>query len=305
VWDCSPVIAMLGHRTPQKPQFSVCLCASAPLWCSVLSGLESLRVFSVSSVVLTGPCVPPITLAAAAPTYNPGMKVLLFGATGMVGQGVLRECLLAPDVETVTTMGRHPTWRGETKLRELVRPNLFDLSDTRGDLTGFDACFYCLGVSSVHLSETEYRRVTYDLTLGLAETLAKANPAMTFVYVSGAGTDSSEHGRSMWARVKGMTENALLRLPFKAVYLFRPGVIVPLHGVQSKTRLYRVAYALTRPVLVPLGWVLPWFVTTTEKVGRAMLNAARGGAPKPVLETRDINALSRPPSGLLAPPPRP
>jgi uncharacterized protein YbjT (DUF2867 family) len=218
------------------------------------------------------------------------VKVILFGATGMVGQGVLRECLIDPDVREVLAIGRTPTGRTHPKLRELVRRDLFDLADAEGDLSGFDACFFCLGVSSAGMREEDYRRVTYELTLAVARTLARLNPGMTFLYVSGTGTDSTERGRSMWARVKGQTENALLRLPFKAV-MFRPGVIVPMHGIVSKTRLYRVFYALARPILPVLRAGFPQLVTTTEQVGRAMLRVARHGAPKPILETRDINAL--------------
>src|SRR5271157_1591066 len=141
------------------------------------------------------------------------------------------------------------------------------------------------------MSEEDYRRVTYDITLAAAQTLAKLDPNMTFVYVSGAGTDSTEHGRIMWARVKGRTENALLRLPFKAAYMFRPGVIVPLHGIKSRTLLYRIPYAVLGPILPLLKRLFPKYVTTTEKLGRAMLIAAKQGAPKRVLESSDINNL--------------
>jgi uncharacterized protein YbjT (DUF2867 family) len=207
----------------------------------------------------------------------------------MVGHGVLRECLLDPDVEEVLAVGRGALGRSDTRLRELIVPNVADLSSVEPQVTGFDACFFCLGVSSVGMSEADYRRVTYDLTLGVATTLARLNPEMTFVYVSGAGTDASERGRSMWARVKGETENALLRLPFKAV-MFRPGFIAPLHGIRSKTRLYRVLYALARPLTPLLRAAFPDHVTTSEQVGRAMLRVAKEGAPKPVLEMGDINA---------------
>jgi uncharacterized protein YbjT (DUF2867 family) len=218
------------------------------------------------------------------------MNVLLFGGTGMVGQGVLRECLLDPEVEDVLSIGRSATGQAHPKLREVLRPDLLDSSPIEPEWSGFDACFFCLGVSSAGLREGEYRRVTFDITLAVARTLARLNPAMTFVYVSGAGTDSSERGRRMWARVKGQTENALLRLPFKAV-MFRPAAIVPLHGITSKTRLYRIAYVLARPFWSLSLGAFPQFVTTTEQVGRAMLRVARQGASKPVLETRDINAL--------------
>jgi uncharacterized protein YbjT (DUF2867 family) len=222
------------------------------------------------------------------------MKVLLFGATGMVGQGVLRECLLDPGVEGVTAVGRNPTGVAHPKLRDLVHSDLFDLSPIERELAGFDACFYCLGVSSVGLTEAAYCRVTRDLTVTVAETLVRLNPGMTFVFVSGAGSDSTEHGRTMWARVKGEAENVVLRLPFKAACVFRPGLIIPLHGIESKTALYRIPYAIARPLLPLLERLLPDYVTTTEKIGRAMVRVAREGRPKPILETADINALVRP-----------
>jgi uncharacterized protein YbjT (DUF2867 family) len=218
------------------------------------------------------------------------MKVILFGASGMVGQGVLRECLLDPEVTTVLSIVRSTTGQQHPKLREIVHKDFLDFSSVESELTGFDACFFCLGVSSAGMSEENYRRITYDITLAAAQTLVKLNSNMTFVYVSGAGTDSSERGRIMWARVKGQTEKALLRLPFKAAYMFRPAVIVPLHGIKSKTKLYRVFYAVLGPLL-PLLRAFPKYVTTTEKLGRAMLIVAKRGAPKPILESSDINKL--------------
>ncbi|MGA7649334.1 MAG: NAD(P)H-binding protein, partial [Thermoplasmata archaeon] len=164
------------------------------------------------------------------------MKVILFGATGMVGQGVLRECLLDPQVESVLSVGRSATGQQHPKLHEVVRGSLADLASIEDQLRGYDACFFCLGMSSAGMSEDDYRRVTHDLTVAAGQTLARLDPWMTFIYVSGAGTDSTEHGRSMWARVKGRTENELLRMPFRAAYMFRPGVIRPLHGIRSKTR---------------------------------------------------------------------
>jgi uncharacterized protein YbjT (DUF2867 family) len=219
------------------------------------------------------------------------MKVLLFGATGMVGQGVVRECLLNPQVESVLSIGRSASEQEHEKLRQLVHRDFFDFSAIATELSGFDASFFCVGVSSAGMTENDYRRITYDLTLATAETLVKRNPGMTFVYVSGAGTDSSERGRIMWARVKGKTENALLRLPFQAAYMFRPGVIVPLDGVRSKTRLYRMAYALAGPLLRSLYPRFPKYVTTTKQVGRAMIRVAEDGFPKSVLESSDINQL--------------
>src|SRR5579863_3143827 len=153
------------------------------------------------------------------------MNVILFGATGMVGQGVLRECVLDPSVQTVLSVGRSATGQKDQKLRELVHQDFLNFSAIEKELSGFDACFFCLGVTSVGMTEENYYRITYGFTLAAAQTLARLNPGMTFIYVSGMGTDSSEHGRTMWARVKGRTENALLRLPFHAAYMFRPGVI--------------------------------------------------------------------------------
>jgi uncharacterized protein YbjT (DUF2867 family) len=219
------------------------------------------------------------------------MKIIIFGATGMVGQGVLRECLLDPAVELVLSVGRAAAPQQHVKLRTLVHPDLFDLGQFESQLSGFDACFFCLGVSSFGMAETAYRHLTYDLTIAVAQRLAWLNPQMSFIYVSGAGTDSTEKGRTMWARVKGATENALMRLPFKSAYMFRPGAIVPLHGVTSKTALYRFTYALLRPAWRPLQAIFPGAVTTTEQMGRAMLRAAASGAPKPILESADINKL--------------
>lgn len=221
------------------------------------------------------------------------MKVILFGATGMVGQGVLRECLLDPDVTGVLTIRRTATGRQREKLREIEREDLTDYSTIESELTGYDACFFCLGISSVGLTEEQYRRITFDITMAAARTLARLNPDMTFIYVSGKGADSTERGRSMWARVRGETENALLRLPFKGVYIFRPAVIQPLHGAKSKTRLYRALYIVMAPLLSLLNAMLPKYVTTTERIGRAMLRVVRQGAPKRVLETGDINRVAK------------
>jgi uncharacterized protein YbjT (DUF2867 family) len=219
------------------------------------------------------------------------MKVLLFGSTGMVGQGVLRECLLDSSITRVATVVRKPTGRKHEKLTEIVQPDLATLASIERQLTGFDACFFCAGVSSFRMSEQDYTRVTYDLTLGVARVLLRTSPDLTFVYVSGAGTDSSENGRMMWARVKGRTENALLSLPFRAAYMFRPGAIIPLHGIRSSTRWYNVVYAGLRPIRPILGRVAPALFTTTERLGRAMLAVARNGYSTHVLETSDINRI--------------
>ena len=219
------------------------------------------------------------------------MKVILFGATGMVGQGVLRECLLDAGVKSVLAIGRSPTEQRHAKLREILHENFFDFSAIEPQLASYDACFFCLGVSSIGMSEERYRRLTYDITLAAARTLAKLNPGMVFTYVSGRGTDSTEHGKLMWARVKGKTENDLLKLPFKAAYMFRPAGIQPLHGIRSKTGWVQAIYVGAAPVLSLLNCLAPKYMTTTEQVGRAMIRVAREGYPKPVLESEDINRL--------------
>jgi uncharacterized protein YbjT (DUF2867 family) len=219
------------------------------------------------------------------------MKVILFGATGMVGQGVLRECLLDGEVEDVLVVGRSPTGQTNAKLREILHDNFLDFSAIESRLTGFAACFFCLGVSSVGMSEERYRHLTYDITMAAATTLAKLNPGMVFNYVTGRGTDSTEQGPLMWARVKGKTENDLLKLPFKAAYMFRPAGIQPLHGIRSKTAWVQAIYVGAAPLLTVLNRVAPAYMTTTEQVGRAMIRVARDGYPKAVLESEDINAV--------------
>jgi uncharacterized protein YbjT (DUF2867 family) len=220
------------------------------------------------------------------------VNVLIFGATGMVGQGVLRECLAAPDVEKVLTVGRTPTGQQHPKLQELVHAEMWDYANVDAELSNFDACFFCIGVTSSGMSEQKYTHLTYDMTLAVATALARLNPRMVFVYVSGAGADSSETSRVMWERVRGKTENALLKLPFRGVYIFRPGMIQPV-GVKSKTTSYRWFYTLTKPLLPVLRAMLPDQILSTPQVGQAMLAAVRHGAPKRVLESPDINALSK------------
>jgi uncharacterized protein YbjT (DUF2867 family) len=219
------------------------------------------------------------------------MKVILFGATGMVGQGVLRECLIDPQVESVLAVGRSPTGRQHPKLRELIHRDFTDFTPIESKLSGYDACFFCLGVTSIGLDETTYRHLTYDITMAAATTLARLDPEMTFIYVTGRGTDSTERGPRMWARVKGKTENDLLKLPFKAAYMFRPAAIQPLHGVRSKTTWVHVTYTVTAPLWSLLHRMAPAYATTTEQVGRAMIKVAQEGYPKPILESQDINAV--------------
>ncbi len=218
------------------------------------------------------------------------MKIVLYGATGMVGQAVLRACLLDPEVSTVVSVGRSAIGRQHPKLREVITPEVADANPVAEEFADADACFFCLGVSSAGLSEERYRQVTYDLTLSVARTAAATRPEMTFVYISGAGTDSA--GSSMWARVKGRTEDDLLALPLRA-YMFRPGFIQPVHGETSRTRLYRLTYVVVAPLFPVLRRLFPKHVMTSEDISRAMLAVARHGADKRVLESLDIVALAR------------
>ncbi len=219
------------------------------------------------------------------------MKVIIFGATGMVGQGVLRECLLDPQVTEVVSVGRSASDARNPKLREIVHKDFLDYSSIEKDLTGYDACFFCLGVSSIGMDEKRYTAITYDVTLAAAHALSNLNPQMTFVYVTGRSTDSTEKGPQMWARVKGKTENDLLKLPFKAAYMFRPGLIQPMHGVRSKTVWVDTIYTAISPLMSLAFKFYPNSVTTTEQVGRAMIGVAARGYPKSVLEVEDINSV--------------
>jgi len=217
------------------------------------------------------------------------MKVLLFGATGMVGQGVLRECLLDPRVTQVVSVGRSPLKQHAPGLSEILMPDLNAIAQFEEQLSGLDGCFFCLGVSVLGLSEADYTRLTHDLTLQIATVLAPRNPAMTFIYVSGAGT--SRDSRQMWARVKARTEDDLAALPFKASYAFRPGLIQPLHGVVSKTFWYAMAYAALRPLAALLTRWMPSVATTSERLGQAMIAVMVDGYVSSVLESRDINQV--------------
>jgi uncharacterized protein YbjT (DUF2867 family) len=232
--------------------------------------------------------------AKSAEQMNPRqIKVLLFGASGMLGTAVMRECLADPQVDRVISVGRTASALHSAKLEEIVHADLSNYRAVESSLTDLDACFFCLGVSSAGLGEAEYSRVTYDYTLAAANTLVRLNPRLTFIYVSGAGTDSSGVGRTMWARVKGRTENALLALPFAAAYMLRPGIIQPLHGIKSKTRSYRVFYALAAFLLPVLRAVFPNQVLSTTQIGTAMLNLAKHGYAKRILEARDIRIVSK------------
>lgn len=218
------------------------------------------------------------------------MKVIITGSTGMVGRGVLLECLEDDQIEGVLLLNRNPTEVKHSKIKEILVKDFFDWTGFLEQLKGYQACFFCLGISSVGMSEEAYSRITYDLTLALAKPLRELNPEMVFIYVSGTGTDSSEKGRIMWARVKGRTENALFALGFKAMFAFRPGLIIPEKGIRSRTKLYQAVYILLRPFF-PLLKRMP-SVTSTSRIGIAMINLAKNPQPPYYLENREINAVS-------------
>jgi uncharacterized protein YbjT (DUF2867 family) len=220
------------------------------------------------------------------------MRVVLFGATGMVGSGVLFECLDSPRVDAVVVVGRSSTGVSHPKIQEIIHSDFLEFKTIREHFANADACFFCLGVSSVGMKEADYRRVTYDVTLAAANALLAESPQLTFIYVSGDGTDSTERGRLMWARVKGKTENDLLAMPFKAAYMFRPGFIQLLRGARSKTALYRIMYNVTGWLYPVLNSLMPSHTTTSVAVGRAMIEVAADGYPKKILGSREINALA-------------
>lgn len=220
------------------------------------------------------------------------MRVVLFGATGMVGSGVLLECLDSPRVDSVLVIGRSSTGVGHAKIREILHNDFSEFDSIRDEFTGADACFFCLGVSSAGMKEADYRRLTYDITLAAANAMVSVSPQLTFIYVSGEGTDSTAQGRSMWARVKGKTENDLLALPFKAAYMFRPGFIQPLRGARSKTSLYQLFYDVLAPLYPLLRTIIPKHVTTTVNIGRAMIEVGAEGYPRRILGSSDINVLA-------------
>jgi hypothetical protein len=217
------------------------------------------------------------------------IKVIITGTTGMVGEGVLHECLQHPKVEAVLVISRKPCGVVHTKLKEIIHRDFFNFSPIEAQLGGYDACFFCLGVSSVGIDQDTYYKMTCTLTLHVAETLSRLNKSMTFCYVSGAGTDSTEKGRVRWARVKGKTENDLMKLPFRQVFAFRPGFIKPIKGLKYAHKFY--AYI---GWLFPIGRSLfPNAFCTLKEVGLAMINAATGGYEKKILEGKDIIALGK------------
>jgi uncharacterized protein YbjT (DUF2867 family) len=219
------------------------------------------------------------------------MKVVVFGASGMVGKGALLECIDDPRVTRVLVLGRSSSGVTADKVEEVLLPDLTDYSKLEAKLEGLDACFFCLGVSSLGMSEADYRKVTFELTVAAAEALLKKNPRLTFIYVSGQGTDESEKGPLMWARVKGETENRILAMPFEAAYMFRPGVIEPLRGVRPKATLTRVAYAIGWPLFPILRAASPRLLTDTVAIGKAMIKLALEGSERRYFENADINAL--------------
>jgi len=216
------------------------------------------------------------------------IKTIITGATGMVGEGVLHECLLNPEVESILVINRRPCNILHPKLKEIVHTDFFDFTEIKGQLAGFNACFFCLGVSSIGLNEEKYHRLTYDLTMSLAKTLVILNPDMVFCYVSGAGTDSTEQGKSMWARVKGKTENHLIQTSFRRAYMFRPGYIQPTKGLKNSYRIYKVM----APIYPLWKFLLPKYVCTLKEIGLAMINSVHKGYEKQVLEVKDIINLA-------------
>lgn len=221
-----------------------------------------------------------------------GFKVIITGSSGMVGKGVLYECLDSPKVKTVLVVNRAPIKLNHPKLKEILIVDFFNLNGIKKDLGGFDACFFCIGTSAFRKSEEVYSRITYDLTLNFAQAFLEQNRDSVFCYVSGAGTDATEKSRMMWARVKGKTENALLKLPFKATYMFRPGFIQPLRGIWSKTKGYNAFYFLFRPLYVILKH-FPRMVTSTVNTGKAMINAVDKEITISILHNQEINLLAK------------
>ena len=217
------------------------------------------------------------------------IKAIITGATGMVGEGVLHECLFHPDVESVLVINRKPCGVKHEKLKEIINKDFFDLTSIEEGLKGCNACYFCAGVSSIGKKEDEYRRITYDLTMNFGKTLARLNPDMTFCYVSGSGTDSTEKGKIMWARVKGKTENDLLKLPFKNAYMFRPGYIQPTKGLKNTYKIYKVI----SPLYPVFKLFFPGYVVTLEELGKAMINLSLDGSEIKILECKNIVQLSK------------
>jgi uncharacterized protein YbjT (DUF2867 family) len=220
------------------------------------------------------------------------INVIITGSTGMVGKGVLLECLENSDVKKILLLNRSSVGIEHEKITELIIEDFQNLSPLREALSGYDACYFCLGVSSFRMKEKEYNEITYRVTLHLAKLLSDINPSMSFCYVSGVGTDSTEKGRSMWARVKGKTENALKKLPLKSVFLFRPGYIQPQKGIKSKTAMYNTLYVFVKPLYPLFKLIIPGKVTTTSDIGKAMIYTSLHGSDKDVFYNKDINEVA-------------
>jgi uncharacterized protein YbjT (DUF2867 family) len=220
------------------------------------------------------------------------IKAIITGSTGMVGKGVLLECLENPEVEAVLLINRRPVGIQHKKIKEIIHQDFINLDSIRNELSGYNACFFCLGVTSVGKTEEDYRHITYDLTTNFASTVCGLNPGMTFCYVSGAGTDSSEKGRLMWARVKGRTENDILKLPFKNAVMFRPGFIQPVRGEKAVSAVVNILYSLFKPLYPLLKKIFPKYITSTENVGKAMINSVLHGSGKTHPGNDDINKLA-------------
>jgi uncharacterized protein YbjT (DUF2867 family) len=220
-------------------------------------------------------------------------KAIITGATGMVGKGVLLECLDHDSISEVLVIGRNPLGMKHPKLKELIHSDFTNFVEVKDQLLGYDTCFYCLGISAAGLKEEQYKRITYDFTLALAKTLFEINPKMTFNYLSGEGTDTSEKGRMMWARVKGKTENDLLNLGFKQAFMFRPGAIIPLRGIKSKTKSYQFMYDYFLWLVKIIKLIAPNSVVSTTQIGLAMINSMLNGYPDKILKPKDILKLSK------------
>lgn len=216
------------------------------------------------------------------------MKVIITGATGMVGEGVMHECILDERVTDILLVSRKKYSTDSSKVKQLIVKELTDIKKHTDEITGYDACYFCMGVSSVGMKEDQYTKLTYDLTLGFAQTLAEVNKDMTFTYVSGVGTDSTEKGKSMWARVKGKTENDLIALPFKAVFAFRPGGIKPTKGLKNTYTSYKVL----APLVSFLNWAMPKYMCSLADIGKAMINVTEQGYHRPQIEVKDIRKLA-------------
>ncbi len=220
------------------------------------------------------------------------MKVIITGSSGMIGSGVLLECLEDNSIKEVLVINRTSIKQNNAKLKEILLADMMDFNSLASQLAGYDACFYCLGISSLGINEEDYTRITFDYTRVVAESLLKYNPGMVINFISGAGTQSNESGSQMWARVKGKAENLLLNLPFKRVYLYRPGIIQPLKGISSKTKWYNTLYKIINPLFSFLKYVFPNQITTTENVGKAMIYTASSLPDKIYLENSDINYMA-------------